>query len=69
MTNLREFVTVTAGAVEEQSAVTGDMSLNMQSASASVGAVDQSIGAISSAITQVSNAVAQTKEAARVLAR
>nr|AAL57222.1 Aer-like protein [bacterium] len=69
MTNLRSSSPSPAGAVEEQSAVTGDMSLNMQSASASVGAVDQSIGAISSAITQVSNAVAQTKEAAHVLAR
>ncbi|NUB29113.1 methyl-accepting chemotaxis protein [Azospirillum brasilense] len=67
--NLMEFVTVSAGAVEEQSAVTGDMSTNMQNASASVSAVDHNIGAINSAITQIASAVSETKEAAKVLAR
>ncbi len=69
MDSVREFVTVTVGAVEEQSAVTRDMSLNMHSASASVASVNHSISEISAAVSQVGHAVARTKDAATVLAR
>ncbi|MBP2298163.1 methyl-accepting chemotaxis protein [Azospirillum picis] len=69
MTNLREFVVMSAGAVEEQTTVTDDMSVNMQSASGSVAQVDHNIGSITTAFTQVARAVAETKEATRILTR
>jgi PAS domain S-box-containing protein len=69
MDSVREFVTVTAGAVEEQSAVTRDMSTNMQGASTGVATVSGGIGEITAAVDQVSQAVARTKQAAHVLAR
>ncbi len=69
MTNLREFVVMSAGAVEEQTTVTASISANMQGASTSVGVVDRNITAISAAFTQVETAIAATKEAAQVLAR
>jgi methyl-accepting chemotaxis protein len=67
--SVREFVSATASAVEEQSAVTRDMSSNMQSASASVSAISQSINEITAAAAQSEGAIAKTKEAAQVLAR
>jgi methyl-accepting chemotaxis protein len=69
MDSVREFVTVTAGAVEEQSAVTRDMSTNMQSASGSVESVTHGVADISAAVHQVRQAVHRTKDAAQVLAR
>jgi methyl-accepting chemotaxis protein len=69
MDSVREFVTVTAGAVEEQSAVTRDMSTNMQSASGSVESVAHGVADISAAVHQVRQAVHRTKDAAQVLAR
>ncbi|MEA1672021.1 PAS domain-containing methyl-accepting chemotaxis protein [Nitrospirillum sp. BR 11163] len=66
---VREYVTSTAGAVEEQSAVTRDMSLNMQKTANAVETVTSNLGGISAAISQVGQAVATTKEAARILAR
>lgn len=67
--NMRQHVVATASAVDEQSAVTQDMSVNMQSASRAVDGISQNMNAILSAITQVSKSVSTTKEAARVLAR
>ena len=66
---MRSHVVATAAAVEEQSAVTHDLSENMQSAARAVGAISQSIVTISTAVDQVSDAVAATREAAQVLAR
>lgn len=66
---MRNHVVATAAAVEEQSAVTRDMSMNMQDAARAVGAISANIGAISCAVTQVSGAVATTRKAAQVLAR
>ena len=66
---VREHVTVTASAVEEQSAVTMSMSSNMQSASAAVSTVSTNIREISSAVHQAAQAVTKTKDAAKVLVR
>ena len=66
---VREYVLATAGAIEEQSAVAHDMSLNMQSASQAVATVTDTIGSIVASIHQVSAAVGKTKEEAQVLAR
>jgi len=67
--SVREYVTSTASAIEEQSAVTGDMSSNMQSAAGGVSSIGENITEISSAIGQTAQAIAKTKEAAQVLAR
>ncbi|PWC78256.1 PAS domain-containing methyl-accepting chemotaxis protein [Azospirillum sp. TSH64] len=69
MNNLREFVVMSAGAVEEQTTVTASISVNMQGASTSVAVVDRNITSISTAFAQVGTAIASTKEAAQVLAR
>ena len=66
---MRNHVVGTAAAVEEQTAVTRDMSQNMQGAARAVGEISQCIGSISAAVSEVSSAVATTREAARVLAR
>ncbi len=66
---VREYVTTTASAVEEQSAVTSEMASNMQSASQAVGSIGGNMNEISAAIQQASSAIATTKEAAQVLAR
>jgi methyl-accepting chemotaxis protein len=66
---MREHAAATSAAVEEQSAVTRDMSRNMQEAARAVGAISDNMAAISASVTQVSGAVATTREAARVLAR
>ncbi|WP_119681477.1 methyl-accepting chemotaxis protein [Indioceanicola profundi] len=66
---VREHVAGTAGAVEEQSAVTLAMSSTMQSAAAGVEALTKSIGEIAAAVDQVTHAVGSTKQAAEVLAR
>jgi methyl-accepting chemotaxis protein len=67
--SVREYVTSTASAIEEQSAVTGDMSSNMQSAAGGVSSISENITEISSAVDQTAQAIAKTKEAAQVLAR
>ncbi|MBY6261327.1 PAS domain S-box protein [Azospirillum sp. 412522] len=69
MTNLHEFVVMSAGAVEEQNTVTASISANMQAAASSVAVVNRNINAISTAFTQVGSAVKETKDAATVLAR
>ena len=66
---VRDYVSATAGAVEEQSAVTREMSSNMQAAAGSVAEISTDIGEIVAAIGQVSSAVHKTKQAAQVLAR
>jgi PAS domain S-box-containing protein len=66
---VREYVTATASAVEEQNAVTRGMSVNMQSAAAAVSTVTSNIGGISTAVSEVAQAVAQTRQAAEVLVR
>jgi methyl-accepting chemotaxis protein len=66
---VREFVTSAASAIEEQTAVTGDMSSNMQSAAAGVETISEAIQHISTAVQQTGAAIAKTKEAAQVLAR
>lgn len=62
--NARSFVTVVAGAVEEQSAVARDMSSNMQSASQAVNDISSSLTHIVNALEDVKSSVDQTKEAA-----
>ncbi|TWA58809.1 methyl-accepting chemotaxis sensory transducer with Pas/Pac sensor [Azospirillum brasilense] len=69
ISSVRDYVLATASAVEEQTAVTTDMSRSMQGASSAVSAITGNIGEIVSSIHQVSAAVGKTKEAARVLAR
>ncbi|MGF9763258.1 PAS domain-containing methyl-accepting chemotaxis protein [Microvirga sp. 0TCS3.31] len=66
---MRDHVISVATAVEQQSAVTQEMSSNMQGAAHSVARISNNIGAISSAVGRVSQAVSTTKEAALVLAR
>ncbi|QCI67118.1 methyl-accepting chemotaxis protein [Phreatobacter stygius] len=66
---MRNNVIATAASVEEQSAVTRDMSSNMQSAARAVSEISTSMTGISAAVTQVSQAVSTTREAASVLAR
>ena len=67
--SVRDYVLTTASAVEEQTAVTTDMSRSMQGASTAVSAITSNIGEIVASIHQVTAAVGKTKEAARVLAR
>ena len=69
MGTMRDTVVGTAAAVEEQSAVTRDMSANMQEMMRSVTAIAGNISTMTAAVADVSGAVATTKEAARVLAR
>jgi len=66
---MRDHVVSAATAVEEQSAVTGERSANMQDAAHAVTQISSTIGAISGAVGGVSQAVQPTKEAAAVLAR
>jgi methyl-accepting chemotaxis protein len=65
---VREYVAATASAVEEQSAVTRDMSSNMQNASMAVDTISCNITGIAAAIQQAGAAVSKTKEAAQILA-
>jgi methyl-accepting chemotaxis protein len=66
---MRETVLATSTAVEEQNAVTRDMSANMHGTAQAVAAISNNISTISAAVTQVSAAVSTTREAAPVLAR
>ncbi|MGF7206580.1 methyl-accepting chemotaxis protein [Skermanella aerolata] len=67
--SVRDYVLTTASAVEEQTAVTSEMSRSMQGASTAVSAITSNIGDIASSVRHVAAAVGKTKEAARVLAR
>jgi methyl-accepting chemotaxis protein len=64
-----EYVTATAGAVEEQSVVTQEMSTAMQKTAGNVSAINDNMAEISAAVQQVGEAVGNTREAAKVLAR
>ncbi len=66
---LRDSITTTASAVEQQTAVAADLASTMDGAARSVATVDHSIGSITTAIDQVAAAVVRTKEAATILAR
>ena len=66
---MRDYVVSTSSAVEEQSAVTRDISSNMQTASSAVARITRGITEISAASTQAEGAISQTKEAAKVLQR
>jgi methyl-accepting chemotaxis protein len=64
-----QYVTGTAGAVEEQSAVTQEMSSAMQSTAHSVAAINDNMSEISAAVQQVGHAVEVTRTAAKILSR
>jgi len=66
---VRDHVTSTSAAVEEQSVVTGNISEGMQEAARSVEEITSSMAGILAAIEQVGGAVASTRQAAEVLAR
>jgi methyl-accepting chemotaxis protein len=61
---VRDFVTGTASAVEEQSAVTRDISGNMQSAATAVTAIAANVVHINTAIKHSNSAMAVTRQAA-----
>ncbi|WP_258549304.1 hypothetical protein [Thalassospira profundimaris] len=62
-------VTSISSAVEEQSAVTGEVSVNMQSMAVSVESFAATINQIKGGSGLVSGSVGRTREAAMVLAR
>ncbi|WP_342751343.1 PAS domain-containing methyl-accepting chemotaxis protein [Thalassospira marina] len=62
-------VTSISSAVEEQSAVTGEVSVNMQSMAVSVESFTTTINQIKNGSMQVAGSVGRTREAAMVLAR
>jgi methyl-accepting chemotaxis protein len=64
-----EYVTATAGAVEEQSVVTREMSTAMQTAAGGVAAINDNMTEITAAVQQVGQAVSNTRNAARILVR
>jgi methyl-accepting chemotaxis protein len=66
---MRNNVVTTVAAVEEQSALTRDMSSNMQNAARASATITENVSAITAAIHQVAGAVSTTREAAKVLAR
>jgi methyl-accepting chemotaxis protein len=66
---IREFAAGTASAVEEQSVVTQQMSSGMQTAAATVVAINDNMTEISAAVAQVADALGNTRKAAAVLAR
>ena len=68
MQTVREQVTLTASAVEEQTAVTGGMSTSLQTVADSVASVSSSIAAIVGATTDVSNVVNSIKHTAPEMA-
>lgn len=65
---MRDHVVSSASAVEEQSAVTRDISANMQETSCAVARISQALDTVTTAIGDVGNAVQGTREAAAKLA-
>ncbi len=65
--SVSQFVTGTSAAIEEQSAVTREMSSRMQSTAAGVSAINDNMDQISTAVRQVSRVVNLTKDAAETL--
>jgi methyl-accepting chemotaxis protein len=68
MTSVMENVAGVAGAIEQQSAVTHEISNNMQSAVSAVNEIEESLGQISATFTAVSDASEQVKKNVEVLA-
>ncbi|MFA5593396.1 MAG: PAS domain-containing methyl-accepting chemotaxis protein [Micavibrio sp.] len=68
MDKVQEYISISASAVEEQSAVSKDMAANMHSASTAVEHVTHNIQQIDEALQIVSKAVMDTDEAAKNLA-
>lgn len=66
--NLNEVATIIAGAVEEQTAVTREVSSNMQGAASGVETVMTNMNAIAGATSQVQRATADVREAAASIA-
>lgn len=66
---VREFVAGTASAVEQQSAVTQEMSSSMQITAGSMAAINDNMDAISGAVGHAAQAVSGTRSAAQVLVR
>lgn len=62
---IQNYVSGTAGAVEEQSAVTHDISLNMQQASSAVLRISENISTIVKSIESASTSVSTTQQAAQ----
>ncbi len=69
VSDVQEYVSATASAVEEQSAVTRDMSANMQGAAGAVVTISSNVADIGAAVGQVENAVQRTLDAAAILTR
>ena len=68
ISRLSEISTAVAAAVEEQSAVTQEMSNNMQSAAAGVASISRSVGEIATATRLIDEATTKVREASRSLA-
>jgi methyl-accepting chemotaxis protein len=64
-----EYVSATAGAVEEQSVVTQEMSSAMQKTAGSVAAINDNMDDIALGVQQVEQTVSNTRNAAQVLVR
>ena len=67
--SVREYVSGTASAVEEQPVVTQGMSSEMQTAAASISAINDNVSEISASVHQVAHAVGGTRSAAQVLVK
>ena len=67
MTAVMENVTSVASAIEQQNAVTGEISSNMQSAVIAVEQIEESLGHISTTFAKVSEASEQVKQNVEVL--
>ena len=67
--SVRQFAAGTASAVEQQSAVTQQMSSGMQTTATSVQAINDNMTEIAAAVTQVADALGNTRQAATVLVR
>jgi methyl-accepting chemotaxis protein len=65
---LNEISTAVAAAVEEQSAVTQEMSNNMQSAAAGVSSISRSVNEIATSTRRIDEATTKVQEASRALA-
>jgi methyl-accepting chemotaxis protein len=66
---VRDNVVTISSAVEEQSAVTSEVSHNMQSMAAGVEQFSANIGDIQHSASDVANSIDRTREAAEILAR
>ena len=67
--SVRDYVVNTASAMEEQSAVTQQMSSSMQDAARNALAINDNMNEISAAVGQVTEALTGTREATKVLMR